>query len=133
MEAGPLLAEAAEEHRARHIPGRDKPTAARRRDTPAIDRRLLDSRFVGPRQRLACSALRFAEIVGAAQPAVALAFELDCERQAGILDIVYQLLRAALRQNEGRQRVDLSRPIAGTRMVGIGASRSLRSVAAKVA
>ena len=28
---------------------------------------------------------------------------------------------------------DLSRPIAGTRMVGIGASRSLRSVAAKVA
>ena len=40
----------------------------------------------------------FAEIVGAAQPAVALAFELDCERQAGILDIVYQLLRAALRQ-----------------------------------
>src|ERR1700720_4211967 len=40
----------------------------------------------------------FAEIVGAAQLAVALAFELDCERQAGILDIVYQLLRAALRQ-----------------------------------
>src|ERR1700738_266964 len=40
----------------------------------------------------------FAGIVGAAQPAVALAFELDCERLAGILDIVYQLLRAALRQ-----------------------------------
>jgi len=32
-----------------------------------------------------------------------------------------------------RSWVDLSRPIAGTRMVGIGASRSLRSVAAKVA
>jgi hypothetical protein len=40
----------------------------------------------------------FAEIVRAAQPPVALAFELDCEQQAGILDIVYQLLRAALRQ-----------------------------------
>src|ERR1700736_6795188 len=39
-----------------------------------------------------------AEIVGAAQPAVALAFELDCQRQAGILDVVHQLFRAALRQ-----------------------------------
>src|ERR1700736_7040265 len=39
-----------------------------------------------------------AEIVGAAQPAVALAFELDRQRQAGILDVVHQLFRAALRQ-----------------------------------
>jgi hypothetical protein len=40
----------------------------------------------------------FAEIVGATQPAVALAFELDRQRQAGILDVVHQLFRAALRQ-----------------------------------
>jgi len=39
-----------------------------------------------------------AEIVRAAQPAIGLALQLDCQRQIRFLDVVQQLLRGALRQ-----------------------------------
>src|SRR5437660_1844134 len=44
----------------------------------------------------------FLEVVGLTQPAVAMALQLDCDRERGILGVVKQLLRRALRERRER-------------------------------
>src|SRR6202035_2558586 len=69
---------------------------SRRRSSTSSTRTSFSAKF---RSALLVKGLdALAEIVGTAQPAVALAFRSDRQRQTRILDVVYQLLRAALRQ-----------------------------------